>query len=389
MRWIKTMFFIVLLLASWIASLQLLAYVSTYRLHLAPDTSYPGMHPRTDAQEHASSFVRNWQRFDSYWYLSITNHGYFYQDKIQSSIVFFPLYPILMSLASPLTHGDPAMAGIILSIVFSLLSCVLLYRLAVFEYDESTAWRSVALLLMFPTAFFLISIYTESLFLFLSLLTFFLARKKQWWLAGLTGLFLTATRFAGLAIILPLLWEYMRQSKYHWKALVAPKILSMTLIPIGIFLFMLFLQGSFGDPFLFLKGQESWQRNYELSRTSITHTFDAYIQEFETVENPLDASPLATRYIDVGFTVVFLISVILAWFFIPKPYALFATFMLLIPLLSGRLQSMPRYMLGAFPLFLLYGKLSKHPAIFSILSILFTLFLSLFAIMFVGSYWVA
>lgn len=389
MRWLKTLFFISLLVISWIASLQLLAYVSTYRLHLTPDTSYTDMRPRTEAFSHPSSLVRNWMRFDSYWYVSIANHGYFYQNSVQSSIVFFPLYPLLISVATPLTHGDVAMAGIILSIIFTFLSCLLLYRLAVLEFDEHTAWRSIALLLAFPASFFLIALYTESLFLFLSILVFYLARKQKWWLAGLAGMLLTATRFAGLAIIVPLFWEYLRQHHYHWRALVAPKILSLTLIPVGLFLFMLILQGMFGDPLLFLKGQERWQRNFELSQTGITQAFDVYWQEFKTVANPLDGAPLATRYIDVGFTILFVVSVIVAWFFIPRSYALFATFMLIIPLLSGRLQSMPRYMMGAFPLFLLYGKLSKHPAVFSALSIIFTLFLSLFAIMFVASYWVA
>ncbi|MEK7102773.1 MAG: mannosyltransferase family protein [Patescibacteria group bacterium] len=389
MRWLKTMCFITLLVVAWIGSLQLLAYVSTYRLHLSPDTSYPDMHPRTEALSHPSSLVRNWQRFDSYWYLSIANHGYFYQDKVQSSIVFFPLYPALISIVSPLTHGDPALAGVALSILFTLLSCILLYRLAILEFDTNTAWRSLVLLLMFPTAFFLISIYTESLFLFLSLLAFYLARKQKWWLAGCVGIFLTTTRFAGLAIILPLFWEYLRQHHYHWKALIAPKILSFTLIPIGLVLFMLYLQGSFGDPYLFLKGQESWQRNHELSQAGITHAFDTYIQGFKTAANPLDAAPLATRYIDLVFTILFVASVIIAWFVIPNPYALFATLLLIIPLLSGRLESMPRYMLVAFPLFFVYGKLSKHPAVFSALAIVFTLFLSLFVTMFVGSYWVA
>ncbi|MDP2656664.1 MAG: mannosyltransferase family protein [bacterium] len=389
MRWIKTVLVIFVFLIVWITSLQLLAYLGTNRLHLAPDTAYQDMNPRIDATDSQYSLIRNWQRFDSYWYLSIANHGYFYQKDIQSSVVFFPLYPMLMSLLSPLTHGNTALAGIALSLLFAFLSCLLLYRLALFEFDEATAWRSIVFLLVFPTSFFLISLYTESLFVFLSLLTFYLARKQHWWLAGLAGIFLTATRFAGIAIVIPLIWEYLRQHTYHWRVLIAPKILSIIIIPCGLLLFMGYLQGSFGNPLLFLEAQENWQRNFELSKTGVEKAFDTYVKEFETVKDVTDSTPLTTRYIDVMFTILFIVSVIIAWFVLPKPYALFATLLLIIPLLSGRLQSMPRYALSAFPLFLVYARLSRHPLVFSALVILCTFALALFSIMFVSYYWVA
>ena len=117
--------------------------------------------------------------------------------------------------------------------------------------------------------------------------------------------------------------------------------------------------------------------------------FQQYVHEFSLVADPNNPMPLATRWIDVGFFILFILGIILTWLKTSKPLALFSAGLLAIPLLSGSLLSMPRYMFVAFPLFIAAGKTFQRPQ--TVFAILFfsTLFLAFFNLMFIQFYWIA
>ncbi len=65
----------------------------------------------------AVRFAETFAAWDSGWYWTIARHGYRYNAGGQSSIAFFPLYPLLMrGLARPFGGTDRAVwvAGIVL-----------------------------------------------------------------------------------------------------------------------------------------------------------------------------------------------------------------------------------------------------------------------------------
>jgi Gpi18-like mannosyltransferase len=66
-------------------------------------------------------------------------------------------------------------------------------------HPEIDPYLPIIFLLIFPTAFFLNAVYTESLFLFLSLATFYYALKKNFFSAGIFGFFASLTRLASFA----------------------------------------------------------------------------------------------------------------------------------------------------------------------------------------------
>src|SRR5258706_5842641 len=98
-----------------------------------------------------------------------------------------------------------------------LVSLFVFYKIIRFDYPKKVAYLSLVALLVFPTSFFFGSVYTESLFLFLSLLSFYFARKKWWILAGISGMLLSGTRIVGIAIFPVLLWEFF-SSRYPGKS---------------------------------------------------------------------------------------------------------------------------------------------------------------------------
>src|SRR5262249_29160432 len=69
-------------------------------------------------------------------------------------------------------------------------------------------------------SFILFAPYTESLFLLLSVASLLMARRRQWWLAGLAGGLAALTRQQGLFLIVPLAWEVWENSGRQWKALL-------------------------------------------------------------------------------------------------------------------------------------------------------------------------
>jgi hypothetical protein len=81
-----------------------------------------------------------------------------------------------------------------------------MYELFAAMYPKVIARNAVITFITFPTAFFLLAGYTESLFIALVLTFWILARKKQWlWAAIVAGL-ATLTRLQGVILSAVLLW---------------------------------------------------------------------------------------------------------------------------------------------------------------------------------------
>ena len=121
----------------------------------------------------SAKFAETFAAWDSGWYFDIARRGYYWSPSGQSSIAFFPLYPLLMrALAWPFGGGDRALwiAGIALSYACLFLGLAVLHRLtgATFGGDREAARRTVLYVAVFPFAYFFTQVYTESLFLLTS-----------------------------------------------------------------------------------------------------------------------------------------------------------------------------------------------------------------------------
>ncbi|MEA2299605.1 MAG: hypothetical protein QOE44_140 [Solirubrobacteraceae bacterium] len=138
-------------------------------------------------------------RWDSVWYLTIARDGY----SPGAAPAFFPLYPLLVNLVGAL--GPGLLAGGVLVSVGSLLAGLrLLWRLT--ELEVGAAHPEAPLLAVLavalgPMAFFLTAVYTESLYLALSVGAFLAARQGRWARAGALGALAAATRSEGLLLI--------------------------------------------------------------------------------------------------------------------------------------------------------------------------------------------
>jgi hypothetical protein len=152
-----------------------------------------------------------WQRWDTLWYMAIARDGYGTED---TRIFAPPLYPWLMRAGGNLLGGSDA-AYLIAGLVVSNLACialfVYLYRLVEEEWGEAVARRTIVYLAVFPSAFFLLAAYAESLFILAVVAAFYHGRRGEWTRAGVWGFLAPLARLPGVTIALPLGWEFARQ----------------------------------------------------------------------------------------------------------------------------------------------------------------------------------
>jgi hypothetical protein len=85
------------------------------------------------------------------------------------------------------------------------------------RFSARTARRTLVWTALFPAAFYHLAGYSESLFLLLALLTISAAEAKKWWLAGASLYLATLTRWAGIVLTVPLLWEVLSSVGWTWR----------------------------------------------------------------------------------------------------------------------------------------------------------------------------
>jgi Gpi18-like mannosyltransferase len=200
--------------------------------------------------------VYAWVQWDSNWYLSIVEQGYQYEAGKPSNIAFFPFYPMLIRALMPVTFNNAVLSGLIIANVSLLAGIILLADLVARDFGAMAAYRTVSALLLFPTSVYLGALYAEPLALALLALTLWAVRRERWWLAGIAGLFLSATRVPGVLIAPVLALALISRNGWRWPRF--QPVLLVPLLPVaGLGLFMLYQWHRFGSPFVFLQIQDT------------------------------------------------------------------------------------------------------------------------------------
>lgn len=363
---------IIIIFLLWILIVNIFAIFALNRFNLKGDTAYTWIDPSKFYQEQKWDLAPLHNRWDSAWYLDIAQNGYSFKgfEKL-SNIVFFPLYPVLIKSLSFLTFGNLIAAGWILSNFFLLLALFYLFKLVKEFHPQINPYLPILMLLIFPTAFFLNTIYTESLFLFLSLATFYYGLKRKFLLAGIFGIFASLTRITGILLFIPLAWEYLREHNFNPIQLFRLKILPIFLIPLGTISFFLFHYFKFGDFFLFFKVESWWGRAFVLNK-----------DHFALLEN----SAIVNFCLDVFFVIFALVMTYFVFKKLRTSYGLYMLATVTIALSTGTLMSIGRYVLVLFPMYILIAS-TKNEYLQKTWIFISILLLNMYIILFVNNYW--
>ena len=281
-------------------------------------------------------------QWDGLWYLQIARHSYTFSPTEESSVAFFPLYPLLVDAISSVFRNYVD-AAVITSNLCLLGAGFLLHRLVQARFQDARASRFAVTFLMFsPAGLFTTSAYPDALFLLLSLGAFAAAAERRWVLACLCGMGLSATRNVGILIIAPLVVEYLRQLRQgSIPRQERPHTLLFALIPVGLLWFMCFSYFEFGDLFATWRAAAVWGEPFQwppLHGAVVESYFSFYEWLFL-------GTLVAALLVWVGGILVG----------IPSSHSLWAGLLIAAFVCSNPLDAVPRSLGMVFPLFLALG----------------------------------
>jgi hypothetical protein len=166
--------------------------------------------------------------------------------------------------------------------------------------------------------------------------------------------------------MLPLFFEWLRYRREFGVRGLA----GVLLIPAGFLGYAGFLWARFGDPLVSARQQdEHWGRELANPFATLGDAWQAasdgmkYLLDPETLFLSSSATPTleASNTLNLAFLFLFVILLVIGFFVLPPGLSLYALAVVLLPILtpapSFPLMSLPRFLLGAFPIFLVLGYL--------------------------------
>jgi len=323
-----------------------------------------------------------------------------FEQSISTSYAFFPFYPWMIRIfAFPLRilGLDPiataTLAGVIVSALGALLAMLALYDLTRDSLGQDTALRAAFYLIIFPTGFFLIQIYTEGLFVGLAFACLAMLKRKQWLAAALFGVGATLTRAVGVTLIIPMLMTWFRTGEWvdldlEWRQIFHEGI---PLRPLGrallafspLIAFLIWKFSYLGLAFDFIESNY-FGRGF----LSLGYAFYAWAEAFRTMltmSNPQHSAYYFTEFLGMAIGLVACILTIkthpeIGWFSL-------AVFV--ISWGSGPAQGIHRYILGAPAVFISLARWGTNPVFDRAWTTLSILLMGLLAMLFAFNMWVA
>ena len=329
-----------------------------------------------------------WGNFDGEHYIFIAQNGY-----KPLTYFFFPLYPLMIKYFSGIFgQGMVSLvkSGMLISYTSTILALIGFYKLLKLDFKEKFIRNSILLLLIFPTAFFFGSIYTESLFLALVVWSFYFARKRKWIAAGVLGAFATSTRVIGVALVAGLATEaFINWRMDKKKSLLLPAI-SILISLLGIVIYIYYVWTKTGDPLNFLNTVGVFGAQRSTSLVLLPQVFYRYIFKILPNLNYKVFTSFFPSVLEFVAGSVFLGLSILAFWKVRASYAVYLALGYLIPTLAGSFSSMPRYVLVLFPAFIvMVSYLNKNKYFFFAFCALSFILLVVSFSLFARGYWIS
>jgi hypothetical protein len=293
-------------------------------------------------------------RWDGLGYLSIAQHGYL----SRATTIFFPAYPLSMAGLGRMI-GSYVIAGWMISCACFAVGLWLLHRLTELELGRRAADATILLLAFAPVSFFFTAIYTESLFLAVSVGALYAARRDRWWLAGLLAAVAAVTRVTGVLLLIPLaLWQLDRRHRLGSRTLwlLAP------VAALGGFMLFLHTQGySWIAPYLNQQRARSFAGPWTTLVDAVTafgHGVSATLHGTPPVSASL-IGPFSPPFDSVVLLLVLAVAVwalVVSFRRVPFPYFAYALVALAVVIASETtiqpLEGVDRYVLTIVPLWM-------------------------------------
>jgi Gpi18-like mannosyltransferase len=310
------------------------------------------------------SLLANW---DGQHFLQIAKNGYLYPYQF----AFFPLYPSIISFIRSIIPLPLWIIGVGINIWCAVGSFLFLAK--IIQRQKFVNLIEIALLILaFPVSFFFITVYSEALFLFLSIAAIYYYQRNK---TGMAILFLTAltlTRMAGVALVMAIIIDRYFDKK-RWQLFLIPFL--------GVGGFALFGYLKTGILFSIVFAETHWERMITFPGFAIYNSVSILIREGISYQG-------YSLAIDLLLVIGVLILLFKSFHLLPRIYFYYAFFSLLIPLSTSTFLSLPRFLLVVFPLFMAFyiwsNKITR--LVYYVIGFIFSI---IFLIYFLQGGWVA
>ena len=322
-----------------------------------------------------------WTKTDSQHYLDIAQDWYLAEGERGRvvQLVFLPGYPLAIRLFRLMT-GEYLYAGLLVSALSFAGGGSLLYCLARLDGNHDRALRAVKYTCLMPGAFFFAAPMSESLFFLLSLACVYCGRKGRFLPAGLLGGMAAFTRSLGLALLVPVCFDYIDRfviTRRRFAGKDIPRALCLLLIPLGFLAYCGVCKSISGEWFKFLEYQrDHWYQSLGLFFSTASYQAEYAVSYFRALDYEgmmgiwipnllcsflsLGIMALTARKLHPGYIAYYVIAIGATW-----------------------LLSAPRYLIVLFPVCMGLAELTENRRADSAATILLTLLSLLYAFMFV------
>lgn len=335
---------------------------------------------------HLPEWITKLANFDGTHYLLISQQGYMTYEQ-----AYFPLYPLLIRLLTPVFFNNSFIAAFLISNISFLLGLWIFSKyLFEIKFSKKHIFWIIVLLLAFPSSFFFGAIYTEGLFFFLFTASLYFLKKGNYVLSGIFAFFTSLTRLIGIFLIIPFFFHFISKiihNKKHKPLLsifTSPFSILIAASLFGLFIYCLYLWKTIGDPFFFFSSQPIFGAHRSTSLILLPQVYWRYLKIFLTANH--DFRFYVSMFEVIMFTTVFVVLIfdllknikfIGPWKLVignsnRLALNLFSLANLLVPTLTGTFSSIPRYVLFSLSFFILLGNINNK-LIKIIISIIFIL----------------
>jgi hypothetical protein len=320
---------------------------------------------------------RAWNQWDAQHYLYLAANGYSQRGDARNLIAFFPLYPALISAVAAI--GLPLrLAALLVSNLAGIAAAILLYEVARLDHPGNSAFRAAAFFTLFPTAYFLMVGYTEALFCAIAFGAVLAARRQRWVASGMLGGLAAATRLTGLALLPFLVVELWMARRTVVRATQAA--LASLLLVLGFATYLATNQIVLGNPFAFIAVQrQHWSHALAAPWVGFADAIRSISWRVPWEKLTVGAGEIA------GGTAAYATSA-LSWLRLRPSDAVYATVLTVMVTFLPFWLSIPRYLLGMYPLFLLVGRITNRWLYLSMV-VISLISLVIFGLAFGRGYW--
>ena len=320
---------------------------------------------------HPSTLANILAQWDAGYYLSLAAHGYpahavgAVQTGNRAFYAFGPLYPALTRITHDITGIGYVTSSELVSTVGLVVALAALWKLVDLEAGRRAADGACVMLLAWPSAFFLVATYPESVTLAAGTLAFLAVRRGHFAAAGVMAAAAAMGKYYLVLLLVPLAMEvwFAPRGRGTWRAgrdlewlspvrVTAARLVAVAAPTVLAFVaWVAYQKAHFGEWLAFVRSQAHWHRHLSWPWTSIGHAVSDLVHW-----RLLDTSTASvTELFDLVTVLLLAVAAVLAFVRIRPSYGVLLGLVWCVFTFQTILLSESREVLVLFPFFAVLG----------------------------------